>query len=50
MFIVKQWGLKEGQQLEWTLELCDSNKGELVAVVKRVKPTTNNTKEMKSKK
>jgi hypothetical protein len=39
MFIVKQWGLKPGHQLDWSLELCGSNNNELVVVVRKVKAT-----------
>jgi hypothetical protein len=35
MFIVKQWGLKSGHQLDWSLEVCGNN--ELVVVVRKVK-------------
>ena len=43
MFIVKQWGLQVGQQLDWSLEICNSpgsgggggGNSELVAVVRR---------------
>jgi hypothetical protein len=35
MFIVKQWGLKPGHQLDWSLEVCSNN--ELVVVVRKVK-------------
>ena len=31
MFIVKQWGLKAGEEVEWTLEVCKD--GELIAAV-----------------
>jgi hypothetical protein len=37
MFIVKQWGLKPGHQLDWSLEICGSNNNELVVVVRKVK-------------
>jgi hypothetical protein len=37
MFIVKQWGLKPGHQLDWSLEVCGSNNNELVVVVRKVK-------------
>jgi hypothetical protein len=37
MFIVKQWGLKPGQQLDWSFE--KSNAGELVVVVRKVGQT-----------
>jgi hypothetical protein len=41
MFIVKQWGLKQGQQLYWTFETCHdvsgSGKNELVVIVRRAK-------------
>jgi hypothetical protein len=33
MFIVKQWNLQRGHQLDWTLEVCKDN--ELVAVVRK---------------
>jgi hypothetical protein len=36
MFIVKQWALKPGHQLDWSLEVCGSN-NELVVVVRKVK-------------
>jgi hypothetical protein len=36
IFIVKQWGLKPGHQLDWSLEVCGSN-NELVVVVRKVK-------------
>jgi hypothetical protein len=36
MFIVKQWGLKPGYQLDWSLEVCGGN-NELVVVVRKVK-------------
>lgn len=32
MFIVKQWELQIGQQLDWSLEVCNN---ELVAVVRK---------------
>ena len=35
MFIVKQWGLQVGQELEWTLDVCKENSNELVAVVRK---------------
>jgi hypothetical protein len=41
MFIVKQWGLKQGQQLDWTFETCHdisgSGRDELVVIVRRAK-------------
>jgi hypothetical protein len=37
MFIVKQWGLKPGHQLDWSLEICGSSNNELVAVVRKAK-------------
>jgi hypothetical protein len=38
MFIVKQWGLKPGHQLDWSLEVCNSgSNNELVVVVRKVK-------------
>jgi hypothetical protein len=33
MFIVKQWNLKAGEELEWALEVC--KEGELVATVRK---------------
>lgn len=33
MFIVKQWGLKAGEEVEWTLEVCKD--GELIAAVRK---------------
>ncbi|HEY7570596.1 MAG TPA: AbrB family transcriptional regulator [Nitrososphaeraceae archaeon] len=36
MFIVKQWGLQVGQELDWSLEVCKNN-NELVAVVRKAK-------------
>jgi hypothetical protein len=36
MFIVKQWGLKPGHQLDWSLEVCGIN-NELVVVIRKVK-------------
>jgi hypothetical protein len=43
MFIVKQWGLEVGQQLDWSLETCNdvsgSGRNELVVVVRRAKTT-----------
>jgi hypothetical protein len=35
MFIVKQWGLKPGHQLDWALEICGNN--ESAVVVRKVK-------------
>ncbi|MGH9952233.1 MAG: AbrB/MazE/SpoVT family DNA-binding domain-containing protein [Nitrososphaeraceae archaeon] len=34
MFIVKQWNLKAGEEVEWALEVCKD--GELVATVRKV--------------
>jgi hypothetical protein len=34
MFIVKQWNLKAGDDVEWALEVC-GNDGDLVATVRR---------------
>lgn len=44
MFIVKQWNLKAGEELEWSLEVCKN--GELVATVRTatVKIKTRGTK------
>jgi antitoxin component of MazEF toxin-antitoxin module len=36
MFIVKQWNLKPGDEVEWSLEVCKD--GELVATVRRTAP------------
>ena len=36
MFIVKQWGLKPGHQLDWSFEVCGNN-NELVVVIRKVK-------------
>ena len=36
MFIVKQWGLKAGDDVEWALEICSY--GDLVATVRRTAP------------
>lgn len=33
MFIVKQWNLKAGEEVEWALEVCSN--GDLVATVRR---------------
>jgi hypothetical protein len=33
MFIVKQWNLKAGEEVEWALEVCKD--GELVATVRK---------------
>jgi hypothetical protein len=33
MFIVKQWNLKAGEEVEWALEVCKN--GELVATVRK---------------
>jgi hypothetical protein len=37
MFIVKQWNLKAGEEVEWTLEVCKDS-GELVATVRKAVP------------
>ena len=37
MFIVKQWNLKAGDEVEWSLEIC--KEGELVATVRKTIPT-----------
>jgi hypothetical protein len=37
MFIVKQWGLKPGHKLDWSLEVCGSSNNELVVVVRKAK-------------
>jgi hypothetical protein len=36
MFIVKQWNLKPGEEVEWALEVCRD--GELVATVRKASP------------
>lgn len=36
MFIVKQWNLKAGEEVEWALEVCKNS--ELVATVRRAVP------------
>jgi antitoxin component of MazEF toxin-antitoxin module len=36
MFIVKQWNLKPGEDVEWSLEVCKD--GELVATVRKTMP------------
>ena len=41
IFIVKQWGLKPGHQLDWSLEVCGSN-NELVVVVRKVNQRNDN--------
>jgi bifunctional DNA-binding transcriptional regulator/antitoxin component of YhaV-PrlF toxin-antitoxin module len=33
MFIVKQWGLKEGDRLDWSLDAADKNK--LIIIVRK---------------
>lgn len=33
MFIVKQWRLKAGKEVQWTLEVCKD--GELIAAVRK---------------
>jgi hypothetical protein len=35
IFIVRQWGLKVGQELDWSLEVCKDNNSEVVAVVRK---------------
>jgi hypothetical protein len=42
MFIVKQWNLKPGDEVEWSLEVCDS--GELIAAVRRTAPVKRSKK------
>ncbi len=42
MFIVKQWGLKAGDDVEWSLEVC--NDGELVAAVRNTVPAKKSKK------
>jgi bifunctional DNA-binding transcriptional regulator/antitoxin component of YhaV-PrlF toxin-antitoxin module len=37
MFIVKQWGLKSGDKLDWSLE---SKKNEIVIIVKKTSGLT----------
>lgn len=40
MFIVKQWDLQAGDKLDWSLEVCQSNK-EIVVVVRKAKKDKN---------
>jgi antitoxin component of MazEF toxin-antitoxin module len=43
MFIVKQWNLKPGDEVEWSLEVCDN--GELIAAeVRRTTPVKRSKK------
>ena len=42
MFIVKQWNLKPGDEVEWSLEVCDN--GELIAAVRRTTPVRRSKK------
>ena len=37
MFIVKQWGLKPGRHLDWSLEVCSNSNNELEVVVRKVR-------------
>jgi hypothetical protein len=51
MFIVRQWNLKPGDDVEWSIEICGN--GELVAVVRRTIPAATvdkRSKEVRSKK
>ena len=41
MFIVKQWGLKVGDKLDWSLE---ARKNEMVIVVRKIENNSNITK------
>jgi bifunctional DNA-binding transcriptional regulator/antitoxin component of YhaV-PrlF toxin-antitoxin module len=41
MFIVKQWGLKSGDKLDWSLE---ARKNEMVIVVKKAEDNNKNKK------
>lgn len=42
MFIVKQWNLRPGDEVEWSLEVC--REGELVATVRKTIPTKRSSK------
>jgi hypothetical protein len=42
MFIVKQWNLKAGEEVEWALEVCKD--GELVATVRKSMSTKKSKK------
>jgi bifunctional DNA-binding transcriptional regulator/antitoxin component of YhaV-PrlF toxin-antitoxin module len=41
MFIVKQWGLRAGDKLDWSLE---ARKGEIVILVKKAEPKSGKKK------